>query len=173
MMKSGLVGNKMSGPRIGHLLGFTLIEVMVVVAIIGILASIVFPSFMGNIERAKLRAASELLSSDLKWAKTESIRTNQDITVDFTDGANGAWSYTISPAVPAKNIAGANYSDFSGISMSNTFGASDTVFEPVRGKAQAGSTTLSSTNYSIDVRVSLLGRVRICSTTGFGGVDAC
>ncbi len=38
--------------------GFTLIEIMVVIIIIGILASIVGPKMFGNVEKAKLNAAS-------------------------------------------------------------------------------------------------------------------
>jgi len=38
--------------------GFTLIEIMVVIIIIGVLASIVVPRMFGNVEKAKLNAAS-------------------------------------------------------------------------------------------------------------------
>ena len=43
---------------IRHPSGFTLIEIMVVIIIIGILASIVGPRMFGNVEKAKLNAAS-------------------------------------------------------------------------------------------------------------------
>jgi len=154
--------------------GFTLIELMVVVAIIGIAATVAYPSLMESVERRKIISAAELLSADLKWAKTESIRTNQTISIDFTSGASGTWSYSITPTVPAKIVNSASYPDFSGVSMSHNFGASDVVFEPVRGIAdEAGRVTFSTTNLSNDVRVSAIGRVRICSSTGVAGVEAC
>ncbi len=44
--------------RLSSQTGFTLIEIMVVIIIIGVLASIVVPRMFGNVEKAKLNAAS-------------------------------------------------------------------------------------------------------------------
>lgn len=154
--------------------GFTLIELLVVIAIIGIVTTIASPSLIESIERRKIISAAEMISSDLKWARTESIKQNLDITVDFTDGAGGAWSYQITPTTPTKTVLSSNFSDFSSITLSQNFTDDDTGFEPVRGRTtDNGSITLSSSNFSIDVRISNIGRVRICSSTGVGGVDSC
>jgi len=50
--------------------GFTLVEIMIVVAIIGILAAIAIPLFMGQMKRAKTTEANFMLNAIGKGAKT-------------------------------------------------------------------------------------------------------
>lgn len=62
--------------------GFTLIEVMIAVVIVGILASIAYPSYIGSITKSKRRAAAACLSSyatHMERFYTSNLRYDKDI----------------------------------------------------------------------------------------------
>ena len=70
--------------------GFSLLEVMVVVAILAILAALAGPSFTPMIERWRVRSATEDLQSSLYFARSEAIKRGGGISVAAKDGAD--WS---------------------------------------------------------------------------------
>lgn len=65
--------------------GFTLTELMVVVAIAGILAAIAIPSFKSLTQSQQVRSASIDLYSNLVLARSEAIKRNSDVTITPVD----------------------------------------------------------------------------------------
>ena len=61
--------------------GFTLIEVMVVVAILGVLLALAGPSFTPLIERWRVRSTTEALTSALYYARSEAIKRGGDVFI--------------------------------------------------------------------------------------------
>ena len=63
--------------------GFSLYELMVVIAIIAILAAVTTPSFMSWLTAHRLRGASINLIADMEMAKIRAIRENTFVAVQF------------------------------------------------------------------------------------------
>jgi type IV fimbrial biogenesis protein FimT len=75
--------------------GFTLVEVMIVIAIIGITAAIVTPSIIAMIPRYHLRAEVRELMINFKRAKLEAVKRNRDVVIEFTGVGTPNGSYQI------------------------------------------------------------------------------
>lgn len=70
--------------------GFSLIELMIAVAIMGILAGFAMPSYQAWIANTKVRTATESILNGMQKARSESITRNTPVRFDL--GANSAWT---------------------------------------------------------------------------------
>lgn len=61
--------------------GFTLIEIMVTIAIVGIFASIALPSFSKLIESNRINTATNELVSNLLLARSEALKRRNTVTI--------------------------------------------------------------------------------------------
>lgn len=79
-----------AGPRP---LGFTLIEMMVAVAIVAVLAAFAVPSARDMIQAAKMRSASSDFYSALVLARSEAIKRRASVTLaPVTTTWSGGWT---------------------------------------------------------------------------------
>lgn len=70
--------------------GFTLIEMLVSVALIGILSAVVLPGFQTFLSGQRLNAASNNAYTAMQFAKAAAIQQNASMTVLFNKGT-GQW----------------------------------------------------------------------------------
>ena len=71
-------------------LGFTLVELMVVIVVLAVLAAMAAPSFFALTERWRVRQASEALQSTLYFARSEAIKNGGKIVVQRLRAADNA-----------------------------------------------------------------------------------
>ncbi len=68
--------------------GYSLSEILVVVAIIGILSLITVPAFMNFQRSGILKSGMRTVATDLRSARTNAIKRAEDIRVEFYPGAS-------------------------------------------------------------------------------------
>jgi len=80
-----------------HETGFTLIEMMVTVAIVAILASLAIPSFRTMLVKRAVVAAADTMVTDFRYARSEALKRSNFVSVCASSngttctGAGAAW----------------------------------------------------------------------------------
>lgn len=175
--------------------GFTLVELMVTVAVLAILAAVAVPSYQNMIETRRLVAATEAIYAQLQFYRSEAIKSGQEDDMNISIRAGTPWCLGMSnastncdcttpnacrygPDLDAsgsadleRNLLG---SEFQGISFSTT--KTNVLIDSAKGDFPGGGGTVTLTSASsktTKIFMSKVGRVRICTPSGVGGYPAC
>jgi len=70
--------------RVAHAAGFTLVEIMVTLAIIGIISSVTAANVIRDMPRHRLTNAASQLAWTFRALRMQAISKNRDVTVTFT-----------------------------------------------------------------------------------------
>lgn len=154
-----------SSRRVG---GMTIIELMVGLAIIGVLAAIAAPGFREYFATQRLKGSAEEVFVDLQFARMESVQRNAAVTFTM---ATGGYSITRG----AVSVKAVTFSQGTSVSSGATMVAT---FEPVRATAAVVNGPVvvanSATSRTLRVSVNSMGRPSICSPSGtVGGYVSC
>ncbi|MEA3429060.1 MAG: GspH/FimT family pseudopilin [Thermodesulfobacteriota bacterium] len=133
--------------------GFTLIELIVIIAILAVFAGIAVPNFLSYMPKYRLNGAARQVMGDLMAARMKAVKENTTVTVAWVSDHE----YKISTTSEEKTIdIQSNYRD---VTIVGSF--TDISFYS-RGTAWGATITLTNSAGSTkDVKVHLTGRVKI------------
>lgn len=84
--------------------GFSLVELLTVVAVVAILAAVAIPSFNQIISSQRIRNASFELFATLMFARSEAVKRNGDVTITPLEGGwHEGWQITAPGGTVIKN----------------------------------------------------------------------
>lgn len=140
--------------------GFTLVELMIVIVVLGILAAIAAPNYQSFMAQRRLNGAARQIMSDLMNARMLSVTQNRNVQVTFPTSAGDSYTYDSTDTTVTRNIqTGSGYHDVTVMGNNNpTFAPTGRLTGITACKVTLTSTTLAQTK---EVKVSSAGRVAV------------
>ncbi|MBU2521826.1 MAG: GspH/FimT family pseudopilin [Proteobacteria bacterium] len=142
--------------------GFTLIEMMIVIAILAILAGIAIPNYLAWLPKSRLNGASRQVMGDLMAARMKAVSQNCDVRLAFVagDAEYKIWTDNNNndSIDSGEEITKDIQSDYHDVTIDTD---RNIEFSP-RGTANSyGNVTLTNSASSRLVKVNITGRVMI------------
>ncbi len=149
-------------PRHG-MRGFTLIELVVTIAVAAILATLAAPSFREFITTQRIRNASFDLTTALTLARSEAITRNANVSLLRTAGTwDGGW--TVSAG--AGTAALLNQQAYSNLSITDSANLATITY------GNDGRSSTTSTAFTIAPATAMTGVTSRCVSLGLSGVPS-
>ena len=167
--------------------GFTVIELMITVALVFIITSLALPSYRTILEKRQVTSGAEQLGSFLSGIQIEAVKRNEQLAVSYARASSSSWCVGYTSGATACDCTITDVTDAAACLidgqlrrlsstdlkhpdiMNAMTGDNAFVYDPARGlmvdhSDKATLELLSDDgNYTLNVEVTATGRVRLCS----------
>ncbi|OHC06740.1 MAG: hypothetical protein A3J92_07230 [Planctomycetes bacterium RIFOXYC2_FULL_41_27] len=142
--------------------GFSLIEIIIVMAIIGALAGTAIPVYIGMRPSIKLSGATRQIMGDLMWARMQAISQNNEFKISFLadnyrytilDDDDNDGNIDAGESIITRNIQD-KYRDVTFSSTANP------IFHPRGNASPAATVTIINSFGTKTVTIAITGRVK-------------
>ena len=142
--------------------GFTLIELIIVIAILSIVLAIAAPNFTAYRDNTNLREAARDISSDIQLYKQRAVSENVQYSITFNSGTNDYVIKRVAALVGTKQV-GAGNSSIKILGAPIFSGGVPTITLLPRGTSTAGSLILQHTTRLSEATITanIMGRVHV------------
>jgi len=140
--------------------GLTLVELMVVMVILGIMASVLYPDYKSYMLQRRLNGAALTVSLDLMLARAQAISMNREVSVIFPTSPSSQYTYDANGNAKTKNIQTAlGYYDVTLSADNNPIFSSRGIARNAAGTNPVATVTLRNPAGSKAVTVNIAGYV--------------
>ena len=167
------MGSLIIGARAVRQVGFTLIELIITVTIVGLLATLAVPALQQMILAQNVRSAAGDLQTTLYFARSEAIKraANVDVVPSSADWRNG-WIVKLSGAGGSVLRSQRALSD----QLSSMSGGTITYRSDGRVTATPATIAFTTSNVKVQARcikIDLSGRPNVTNYAYGGGTNTC
>lgn len=154
--------------------GFTVIELMIAIAVLAIITSLALPSYRAIIEKRRVTSGTEQIAAFISAAQMEAVKRNMQVAIACTEDACTATVLDDPTADGDLLLRTLDFSGWVADVISVDYGGDDelVIFDPVRGMLTEEDFVPSPLEiqlaspqdmYALNIRMAPTGRITMCS----------